>query len=266
MRILLMVALSMGLWGCGDQRPGHSSDPLTVERAFTYEWCDRENELPLETAQVVALLVNAVDAGTCESAAPKLAAAKELTLTQTLSGPIRDLRPLGTLTGLQTLKLTYLQIDSVATLMPLQSLTHLENLDLTGNALTHVRGLSRYTRGLRELTLSANPLVENETTNLLSPTEATTWEQMKTLHCQSCGLGVFPKNLPASVVTLDFRKNAFNDKSLLTLAREPQQPLLYPHLKLVLLHESYPGMTNEAVGPLFLQAQSWMPETHFKAY
>lgn len=278
MQMRMFLAGLLFLAACGSEEPKNESPTgaqaaegtaavSSVAGAFIDHWCAREHLLPKETALTVSLLVIAVDATDCREAAPLLAAKTELQVGFRYAGRVVDLEPVATLTGLKSLSLNYLEIDSVQTLMALRTLKQLESLDIAANKLTHVRGLSRFTKGLRSLNLAENPLADSAEAPVFSPTEVDGWAKLETIKFTECKLPKIPLNMPNSVSLMDFGKNAFTPEAFANLAPVAGQAPRFPNLKTILLQEAFPAAVPPDQIPALIQAaQSWMPEVHFKTF
>jgi uncharacterized protein YceK len=263
--------------GCGTVKTGSDDEKISPEEAaraasdFVSHWCQREQELPHETALLIGYLVTAAGVSTCEAAAPILSKKASLEIGDP-HNPIKltDLRPIAAFTQLRTLKLSYLGIEYVSTLYVLQRLPHLKDLDLSNNKLTNVRSLSRYAPKLVRLCLNENPLSDNTAENfpLFSPLETDTgWTELKTLEMVGARLPMIPSGLPQSIELLDVRNNAFADKAFTHLAPVPDRPPLLPLLKTVLLEKSFlSSVTSEQHAQYLAQAGTYLKEVHFKAF
>lgn len=276
MRMFLVGILFLGACGSENPNPEAATGAQAAEGAaavtgvagaFIDHWCSREHQLAPETALTVSLLVTAAEVSDCREAAGILAAKTELKVGFRYAGRVVDLRPVATLIGLKSLSLNYLEIDSVQTLMPLRTLKQLESLDIAANKLAHVRGLSRYTKGLRHLNLAENPLADAADAPVFSPAEVTGWANLETIKLTECNLPKIPANMPSGVSLMDFRKNAFTPEAFANLAPVANQPARFPNLKTILLQEAFPAaVPAEQIPALIQAAQSWMPEVHFKTF
>lgn len=260
-RILFAATFSLLLAGCGAAR-----HHVGVADSFVNKWCDREKDLTADEAMTIGALVTAAGTSDCYSAAKALADKTTLELgDSSLVVQLKDLRPIASFTQVKVLRLSYLGLDSVQPLYVLQSLPNLVELELNNNALTNVRGLSRYTKKLIRLNLSGNPLVE--TTPIFSALETVSgWQNLRTLEMVEAKLARIPEGIPLSVSTLDMRKNVFTkDAFVAALKPSVEHPRKLPELKLVFLQEAF-AVPEPERAPLVQEAQKWLPETHFKTF
>jgi hypothetical protein len=73
--------------------------------------------------------------------------------------------------------------------------------------------------------------------------------------------------MPASIFSLDVRQNVFTKEAFAALKPLMDQTNRFPRLKLILLQEAFAPAFAPADRPAVVQeAQSWMPETHFKTF
>ncbi|MEQ8996485.1 MAG: leucine-rich repeat domain-containing protein [Coleofasciculus sp. B1-GNL1-01] len=115
------------------------------------EWCLQRTGLSAEARKTVEVLLEEAGTSDCKLAANNVSSRTELYLS---GKEITDLRPLGGLTNLKTLRLHNNQITDVN---PLSGLTNLEKLYISSNPLADIRPLSGLTN-LTELDLNDNQI------------------------------------------------------------------------------------------------------------
>jgi hypothetical protein len=271
----IVSVLGILLAGCGaviKGGPGLTAAEITqVSDTFIRNWCDKETELSQDTAITLSFLVATTDAANCKAAAPELAKKTAIEIGDAdFEGELLDLRPLATLRGIQSLKIFHLGLSSVDRLYILRSLPLLTTLDLTGNRLTHVRGLARNTPKLINLTLSGNKLVDKpaESAPLFSKLETELgWKQLRSLALCDTPLTGVPTGIPKEVETLDLRHNKFGATPFTALA--PVNPTAPPptKLKTIMVEDIFAAEVTEPVRlKAIADANSWMKATEFKQY